>query len=220
MPDSLIDFNQIEKTYGSERVLGPLSLSAAPGEIIGVIGANGAGKSTLLRIAAGVERPDRGSVRRPRFKAGEVGYVPQELALYSSLTGLQNLRYWATAAGLRGKQKRVRCKYLLELVNLSDKANKPVSSYSGGMKRRLNLACALVGSVKLLLLDEPTVGADTHSTELMLSAIESLRGSGCTVILVSHHRDEIARLADRTVELENGRIVSENAAKAGAEAAL
>ncbi|MBR4435914.1 MAG: ABC transporter ATP-binding protein [Clostridia bacterium] len=207
MDDELIRITDITKSYGPDCVLGPISITVKKGEVVGVIGANGAGKSTLLRIIAGVEKQDAGAVETQKFDPGELGYVPQDLAVYTSLTGRQNLRYWASAIGLYGKRRAVRIKYLLKLVGLSDKADKRVSSYSGGMKRRLNLACALVGDVKLLLLDEPTVGADTASVESILSAIERLKRIDCAVLLVSHHGDEIARVCDRTVELSGGRIV-------------
>ncbi|MBR3298490.1 MAG: ABC transporter ATP-binding protein [Clostridia bacterium] len=206
MDRARITIENIEKHYGPERVLGPISLCVSGGEIVGIVGANGAGKSTLLRILAGAETPDGGSLRLENVGADAIGYVPQELALYESLTGRQNLSYWAAAAGVFGKQRRIRVRYLLELVNLTDKADKPVSSYSGGMKRRLNLACALIGDVKLLLLDEPTVGADAASVELMLDAIKRLAERGCAVLLVSHHMHEIERLCTRTVELRKGRI--------------
>lgn len=206
MDRAIITIEKIEKHYGPERVLGPLSLSVRGGEIVGIVGANGAGKSTLLRILAFAESPDSGSLKFEHIDVDETGYVPQELALYESLTGRQNLKYWATAAGIFGKQRRIRIRYLLEKVNLTDKADKPVSSYSGGMKRRLNLACALVGNVKLLLLDEPTVGADAASVELILDAVHELAERGCAVLLVSHHSDEIKRLCTRTVELRKGRI--------------
>ena len=205
----MIKLENVEKYYGSERVLGPVSLSVGEGEIVGIVGENGAGKSTLLRMIAGVEKPDRGSVRIDPMKAGEVGYVPQELALYQSLTGMQNLRYWATAIGLRGKRRRIRCRHLLDLLDLSEKADKPVSTYSGGMKRRLNLGCALVGDVKLLLLDEPTVGADTRSTELIWNAARKLQALGCAIILVSHHAEDISRLADRVITLNDGVITGD-----------
>lgn len=207
MNEELITISDIKKSYGSESVLGPLSLCVNSGEVIGIVGANGAGKSTLLRIIAGVEKQDSGSIRSAKLAPGELGYVPQELAVYTSLTARQNLRYWAAACGLFGRRSAVRIKYLLDLVGLTDKADKRVSTYSGGMKRRLNLACALVGDVKLLLLDEPTVGADAASVELILSAIEKLRRINCAVLLVSHHADEIARVCDRTVTLSGGRIV-------------
>lgn len=206
MDRARITIENIEKHYGPEQVLGPLSLSVEGGEIVGIVGANGAGKSTLLRILAGAEKPDGGSVHFENIGKDEIGYVPQELALYESLTGRRNLNYWAAAAGVYFKRRRIRVRYLLELVNLSDKADKPVSTYSGGMKRRLNLACALIGGVKLLLLDEPTVGADAASVELMLDAIKALAEKGCAVLLVSHYKDEINRLCTRTVELRKGRI--------------
>ncbi len=209
MQEPLISFENIEKHYGSARVLGPLSLDVRPGEIVGMVGDNGAGKSTLLRIAAGVESPDRGEVRCFRAAPGEIGYVPQEPALYQSLTGMQNVRYWASAIGLHGRRLRLRSKYLLEKVRLTEKANKAVSGYSGGMKRRLNLACALVGDVRLLLLDEPTVGADRPSVELMLAAIKEHAQRGCAVIFVSHHRDEILSIADRIITLDKGVIAGE-----------
>ena len=206
MEKAHISIENIVKHYGPERALGPISLCVDGGEIIGITGANGAGKSTLLRILAGAEKPDSGSVRISGVGPYETGYVPQELALYESLTGRQNLNYWATAVGLFGRRRRTRVRYLLELVNLTDKADKPVSAYSGGMKRRLNLACALVGNVKLLLLDEPTVGADAASVELMLESVRKLAENGCAVLLVSHYSDDIKRLCTGTVMLKDGRI--------------
>ena len=117
---------------------------------------------------------------------------------------MQNLRFFASAAGLYGRRRTIRCRYLLEKVNLADKADKPVSTYSGGMQRRLNLACALVGDVKLLLLDEPTVGADENSTEIILNTITALKNGGCAVLLVSHRAEDIARVCDRAVKLKDG----------------
>jgi ABC-type multidrug transport system, ATPase component len=207
MGASLIELKNIEKSYASSRVLGPLSFAVAPGEIVGVVGENGAGKSTLLRIIAGVEAPDAGERIAEGFKPGEIGYVPQELALYTGLTGKQNMYYWATAVGLRGRAKKERCRELLAGVNLTEKADKSVSSYSGGMKRRLNLACALVGNVRLLLLDEPTVGADAHSTDLILETLKALKKKNCAVILVSHHMDEIAAVCDRKIRIESGKMI-------------
>lgn len=209
MGQTLIQLENIEKRYGRLEVLGQVSLSVESGEAVGVVGENGAGKSTLLRIMAGVEKPDAGSVKRKTFAPGELGYVPQEPALYRGLTGRQNLVYWGTAIGLYGRRRRVRIKYLLELVNLTEKAGKRVSTYSGGMQKRLNLACALLGDVKLLLLDEPTAGADEASSALMLNAVDKLKSLGCGVVLVSHRREDIARLADRVVVLKDGKLINE-----------
>ena len=197
--EQVLVLENITKAYGTrfskekKRVLGPVSLCVRKGEAVGITGENGAGKSTLISVAAGVERQDAGKIE-----------LPQEIALYPALTGMQNLRFFASAAGLYGRRRTIRCRYLLEKVNLADKADKPVSTYSGGMQRRLNLACALVGDVKLLLLDEPTVGADENSTEIILNTITALKNGGCAVLLVSHRAEDIARVCDRVVKLKDG----------------
>ena len=182
--EQVLVLENITKAYGTRfskekrRVLGPVSLCIRKGEAVGITGENGAGKSTLLSVAAGIERQDAGKIELAPLGRGQLGYVPQEIALYPALTGMQNLRFFASAAGLYGRRRTIRCRYLLEKVNLADKADKPVSTYSGGMQRRLNLACALVGDVKLLLLDEPTVGADENSTEIILNTITALKNGG------------------------------------------
>ena len=191
--EQVLVLENITKAYGTrfskekKRVLGPVSLCIRKGEAVGITGENGAGKIELAPLGR-----------------GQLGYVPQEIALYPALTGMQNLRFFASAAGLYGRRRTIRCRYLLEKVNLADKADKPVSTYSGGMQRRLNLACALVGDVKLLLLDEPTVGADENSTEIILNTITALKNGGCAVLLVSHRAEDIARVCDRAVKLKDG----------------
>lgn len=208
--EQVLVLENITKAYGTrfskekKRVLGPVSLCIRKGEAVGITGENGAGKSTLLSVAAGIERQDAGKIELTPLGRGQLGYVPQEIALYPALTGMQNLRFFASAAGLYGRRRTIRCRYLLEKVNLADKADKPVSTYSGGMQRRLNLACALVGDVKLLLLDEPTVGADENSTEIILNTITALKNGGCAVLLVSHRAEDIARVCDRVVKLKDG----------------
>lgn len=211
----ILQLESITKEYGAAlsggkcRVLGPVSLCVRRGEAVGIAGENGAGKSTLLSIAAGVEKQDGGNIVIAPLGRGQLGYVPQELALYPALTGRQNLSFFAAAAGLFGRRCAVRCKYLLEKMNLADKADKPVSTYSGGMQRRLNLACALVGNVKLLLLDEPTVGADESSNEIILNTVTELKNNGCAVLLVSHRAEDISRVCDRVVKLRNGVVEDE-----------
>jgi len=200
--EQVLVLENITKAYGTrfskekKRVLGPVSLCIRKGEAVGITGENGAGKSTLLSVAAGIERQDAGKIELAPLGRGQLGYVPQEIALYPALTGMQNLRFFASAAGLYGRRRTIRCRYLLEKV--------PVSTYSGGMQRRLNLACALVGDVKLLLLDEPTVGADENSIEIILNTITALKNGGCAVLLVSHRAEDIARVCDRAVKLKDG----------------
>ena len=200
----------VEKRYvASMPVLGPVSMQIHKSEILGIRGLNGAGKSTLLGVMAGVLRPDRGCVSYAPEAAGHIGYVPQELSLYTDLSGLQNLRFWGLASGLPARALAVRSRWLLEQMELTDKGRKPVSTYSGGMKRRLHLASALMARPELLLLDEPTVGADAHSVRLILDMLQSLRRQGSAVAFISHQAGELEQVCDRIVTLERGLLTEE-----------
>lgn len=204
---ALCALRDVTKCYARRAApaLGPISLSAAGGEILGVRGPNGAGKSTLLGILAGVLRPSGGE----RSCACRVGYVPQELSLYSALTAAENLRFWGLAQGLPGKIATVRARWLLGELELADKGSAPVSALSGGMKRRLHLATALMDTPELLLLDEPTVGADDPSAALILALLERLAGQGCGIVLTSHRAGELEQVCSRILTLETGRPVRE-----------
>ena len=175
---------------------------------MGIRGANGAGKSTLLKIMAGIMTADSGSIQMPAEIQKAIGYVPQDIALYEGLSGRHNLEFWAGIYGLFGKQKTLRIDWLLNEVGLSDKADVRVQSYSGGMRRRLNLAAALLVTPRLLLLDEPTVGADVPSVEVMLSIMERMRKQGVTVVFISHRDDELERVSDRILTLAKGKIIA------------
>ncbi len=203
--DIVCKLNDIEKKYGSEHVLGPVSVSFERGTVTGIYGSNGAGKSTLLSIAAGIIPPDSGT----RWTSGgRICYVPQELALYPSLSGRDNLGFWAGVYGLERKLRKSRIESALELVELSDKADKPVETLSGGMKRRLNIAAALLAPSEFLLMDEPTAGCDAHSIDVILSTIAHAADNFCSVVFVSHSSDEL-RICSRMIRLENGLIVQE-----------
>lgn len=193
--------------HGSERVLDGVSVDIRSGEVLGIHGKNGAGKSTLIGIMAGTLRQKSG-VREELcdLKRG-ICYVPQDIALYPSLTGKQNLEFWAEAYGLHGKRERARVDYLLRLMDLKDKANKRVETYSGGMKRRLNMACALVVTPKLLLLDEPTVGADAGSVSVMLEMVKRLKENGTAIVLISHINDDLLSVCDRIIKLSEGKVI-------------
>ncbi len=210
MSDSIVlRLDNIEKRYGPDSVLGPLSLVLLKGELLGIRGENGAGKSTLMGIIAGTLSPSSGKRTLGHIAKPNISYVPQDIALYPTLTGIQNLDFWAEVYGVRGRSKRLRIKYLLELMNLSDKAHKRVETYSGGMKRRLNMAAALVAAPTLLLLDEPTVGADEHSVMVMLDVVRGMRNNGTSVVLISHSDNELMRICDRIITMEKGLIVSD-----------
>ena len=197
--------------YGRTRALGPVSLTVRSGQILGVRGPNGAGKSTLLSLLAGDARPDSGTCVRSPAALASTSWVPQELSLYESLTALQNLRFWGIAAGLPPRAIRARSLYLLDRLGLSDKGRARVSSCSGGMKRRIHLASALMVTPALLLLDEPTVGADADSVRLILELLKHLRSLGVGVVLISHRPGELEEAADRIITMEAGLITGEAA---------
>ncbi|MBR5970187.1 MAG: ABC transporter ATP-binding protein [Lachnospiraceae bacterium] len=199
----------LTKHFGGRKgyTLGPVSLTVHAGEIVGLRGENGAGKSTLLSLLAGIAKPDGGSIQYASEEKGAVAYVPQELSLYEALSGNANLKFYGLAAGLPFRAVRVRRKWLLKELGLSDKARVKVSAYSGGMKRRLHLASALMVTPSLLLLDEPTVGADTQSVETILRLLTHLKTLHCGIVLVTHSDTELANVSDRIITLQDGKIV-------------
>lgn len=207
MSEVLLQLNNVKVDYGRERILDGVTLDVCAGEVLGIRGSNGAGKTTLLSVMAGTLKPSSGTRTASNELEGGVCMVPQDIALYPSLTGKQNLEFWAEAYGLHGKREKARVKYLLDLMNLTDKAKKRVETYSGGMKRRLNMAAALVITPKLLLLDEPTVGADDASVEVMLSTVRRLSERGTAVVLISHIGEDIDSLCTRVITLEKGKLL-------------
>ena len=205
----LLTLDHVEKRFdrNASPVLGPVSMTVSAGEIVGIRGSNGAGKSTLLNLIAGVYTPDGGTLSYGAGVKGATGFVPQELTLYETLSGNENLTFYGIAQGLSGKAIRVRRKWLLNELGLADKARVRVSSYSGGMKRRLHLATALMVTPRLLLLDEPTVGADGKSAEAILRLIRHLTTLQCGILLVSHREGDLEAVCDRVLVLEEGRFL-------------
>lgn len=209
MEEPLLSLQGIRISYGSDAVLKDVDLDLMPNEILGIRGENGAGKSTLLRLLAGVIPPDSGKRIAAESLKDRICYVPQEIALYPTLTGRQNLSFWAEVYGVHGKTKAMRIKYLLKLMNLEDKANKRVETYSGGMKRRLNMAASLVITPAILLLDEPTVGADSRSVAVMMESVQRMKEHGCSVAIISHSDIDLDSVCDRIITMSHGEIVNE-----------
>lgn len=198
----VLSLNDIHASFDGNPVLNGVSVGLYPGEVLGIRGENAAGKSTLLSVMAGILRPQQGT--RTAAPGAEIRIVPQDIALYPSLTGKQNLEFFAEADGFFGSAERNRVNEMLRIFNLESSAKKRVETYSGGMKRRLNMAVSLIRTPDILLLDEPTVGADTHSVGIMLGCIKALKELGTSIVLISHNRSDLDAVCDRTVELRNG----------------
>src|SRR5450755_823048 len=212
----MLKAQELWKSYGSHPAVAGVSFSAAPGEIVGLLGPNGAGKSTMVAMIAGITAPDRGSVSiggetidndasRVKFR---IGLVPQDIALYEDLAAIRNLELFGALYGIGGSLLRERCAQPLALVGLSDPARDKPQTFSGGMKRRLNIACALIHDPDLLLLDEPTVGVDPQSRNAIFANIEALRGRGKAIVYTTHYMEEAERLCDRIVIMDHGRVVA------------
>lgn len=202
---AVLSLEGIYVSFDGSPVLNGVSVELYPGEVLGIRGENAAGKSTLLSVMAGILRPQQGA--RAVAAGAEIRIVPQDIALYPSLTGKQNLEFFAEADGFFGRAERDRVKEMLRIFNLESSAKKRVETYSGGMKRRLNMAVSLIRTPDILLLDEPTVGADTRSVGIMLGCIKALKALGTSLVLISHNDSDIDAVCDRTVELKNGMLL-------------
>lgn len=209
----MIEVNAVSKVYGRQKVLDNVNLSVRRGEIFGLLGPSGAGKTTLIRLITGAEACDEGDVtvageRSPSFKTlRQLGYMPQNDGLYSELSGADNLAFFGGLFGRRGAALRQAIAARLELVGLTADANKLVQHYSGGMKKRLSLAAALLHDPALLILDEPTVGIDPVLRRKLWAEFARQRAAGVTLVVTTHVMDEIAN-CDRAALLSNGRLLA------------
>lgn len=214
---SLLQVRQLTKSYGAVRAVELISFEVRPGELYGLLGPNGAGKTTTISIIAGLLKPDAGEVvvagrpfwSDPQRAKSTMGVVPQELAIYEELTGRENLEFWGRMAGLTAAEGRSRAAELLQALALADRADEVVKTYSGGMKRRINLGCALLHKPRLLLLDEPTVGIDPQARANILEFIRGLRASGTAVLYTTHYLEEAETLCDRIGIIDHGRLLAE-----------
>jgi ABC-2 type transport system ATP-binding protein len=213
---AMLEVIDLRKRYGAIPALDGVSFSVDEGEMFGLLGPNGAGKTTLLSIVSCLLAPTSGEVRllgkpltaRDRSARNLIGIVPQELALYEQLTARENLHFFGELYGIRGDLLRQRVKEVLKAIGLEDRADDRAATFSGGMKRRLNLGAALVHGPRLLLLDEPTTGVDPQSRNHIFEEVRRLNGFGVTVVYTSHYMEEVEALCTRIGIMDQGRLIA------------
>jgi len=209
-----VEVRSLSKRFGERPALSGVDLAFAPGEVLGLLGPNGAGKSTLVRALIGRVLPDAGEIRLLGRDADEpgardaIGYVPQEIALYPVLSAEQNLRVFGRYLGLAGERLEAAVAAGLNFANLDDRRGEPIESFSGGMKRRLNLAVGILHEPRIVLLDEPTVGVDPQSRERIYEMIGELAGRGVALLYTTHYMEEAERLCDRVAIIDGGRLIA------------
>ncbi len=210
----MISVRQLYKRFGEVVALDGLDLEVRAGEVFGLLGPNGAGKSTTMNCLIGLVTPDRGEVRvldgtpTERRVRARIGIAPQSLALYLELTARENLRFYAEVYGVAKAERESRVDAALDFVRLNDRQHDRVSGFSGGMQRRLNIACAIVHDPDLILLDEPTVGVDPQSRNAIFDNVEALRARGKTVVYTTHYMEEAERLCDRVGIVDRGLLLA------------
>jgi len=213
---SLVQMKDVVKRYGDKISVDHLNLNIEDGEIFGFLGPNGAGKSTTIKMLSGLLplnggdiRVDGFSIKRDPIKVKQrIGVVPQELAIYEDISARDNITFFAKLYGLRGKELAGRVEEALAFVGLADKAKDRPSSFSGGMKRRLNIACAIAHRPKLIVMDEPTVGIDPQSRNHILESVKQLNAMGSTIIYTSHYMEEVSAICTRVGIMDQGHLIA------------
>ena len=210
--ERLIKIENLSKSFGEQKVLDKIDFKLESGEIVGLIGPSGSGKSTVIKTMLGMEKADEGEALVLNYKMpkreilSNIGYMAQSDALYEMLTGYENLEFFGKMKGVSAKELKKEIEYIAEVVDLTDDLKKLVSNYSGGMKRRLSLAIALIGSPELLILDEPTVGIDPSLRKNIWKELFKQRDNGVGILVTTHVMDE-AELTDKVGLLLNGDII-------------
>jgi len=218
----MLEAKSLRKSYGDLVAVEAVSFRAQPGETVGLLGPNGAGKTTTVSMIAGLLKPDSGEVLiEGRAFSGDtdplklkMGLVPQELGLHDELSALDNLNLFGAIYGLRGGARKRAIDAALDLAGLAERARDRVSTFSGGMKRRLNLATALLHDPEILLLDEPTVGVDPQSRNAIFSSLEEFKRRGKTLVYTTHYMEEAERLCDRIIIIDHGKVIANDTLEA------
>ncbi len=216
MAEAFLVADRLQKSFNAYKAVDGVSFTIGRGEIFGLLGPNGAGKTTTIRMLSTVLQPDGGDVtiggHSVRHDPGAVrrliGVCPQELALYEELSAMDNLVFFGRMAGLSSRESRDQAVAHLQLMGLQERAKGKISKFSGGMKRRINLAIALMGHPELLFLDEPTVGIDPQSRNNIYETINGLRAKGMTILYTTHYMEEADRLCDRVAIMDGGKVIA------------
>lgn len=214
---SILKLKDLVKRYDQNIAVDNISLDVGEGELFGLLGPNGAGKSTTINMVCGLLKPNQGEIiidgvnmkEKPMECKSKLGLVPQEIALYDTLTAYENIEFFGKLSGLRGAKLTERVNEALEFVGLSDKSKSIPKSFSGGMKRRLNIACAIVHHPKVIIMDEPTVGIDPQSRNHILESVRKLNKMGSTVIYTSHYMEEVEALCTRIAIIDHGKLIAD-----------
>jgi ABC-2 type transport system ATP-binding protein len=216
MAEEFLVAKELHKSFNEHKAVNGVSFSIHKGEIFGLLGPNGAGKTTTIRMLSTVLEPDSGDVtvggHSIKHDADAVraliGVCPQELALYEDLSALENMVFFGRMVGLDGKEAKAQALKQLKMIGLEQRAKGKIAKFSGGMKRRINLAIALVGHPQLLFLDEPTTGIDPQSRNNIYETIEGLQAKGMTILYTTHYMEEADRLCDRVAIIDGGQIIA------------
>lgn len=214
---NILEVNGLKKKYTTNYVVNGISFEVNKGEILGFLGPNGAGKSTTINILSTALRATEGKIKFMGKYISEnkssLGIVPQSLAIFENIPAIENVKYFASFYGIKGEELKRKSEEALDMVGLLDRAKDLPKTYSGGMKRRLNIACALAHGPKLLILDEPTVGIDPQSRNHILESIKTLRKRGATIIYTTHYMEEVEAICDRVLIMDRGLVIAEGTLK-------
>ncbi len=219
--DHILVVENLHKSYKNIKAVDGISFELDRGGLIGLLGPNGAGKSTTISIISTLIKPDSGKVffngdditKNPKSIQTFLGVVPQEIALYNQLTGMDNLKFWASAYNLKRHELLKRIEIVSEIIGIDKRLSSPVYTYSGGMKRRLNIGVALLHNPEIIIMDEPTVGVDPQSRNHILNTVKNLNDSGVSVIYTSHYMDEVETLCKKIHIMDEGKIIASGSQK-------
>jgi ABC-2 type transport system ATP-binding protein len=215
--ECILKVNELEKSYGERKAVKGISFNVKAGEILGFLGPNGAGKSTSINMISTVVNYDKGNIfffdkevkRNENYLKQNLGVVPQDIAVFTDLSAYNNVKFFCSLYGFKGKELRKNVEEALNFVGLWDRRKDLPSEFSGGMKRRLNIACAIAHKPKLLIMDEPTVGIDPQSRNNILETVKKLNENGTTIIYTSHYMEEVENICTNLIIMDEGTIIEE-----------